>query len=54
MTRKQYTNQARAARAIARSITRTEEARQQTADLILRVVQHFNGHITGLTTPRRK
>lgn len=52
MTREAYKNQARAARAIARNITTTDEARRQAAAAVMRVVTMFNGKITGMTTTR--
>jgi len=52
MKRHEYKNQNQTARAIARSISQTEQQRRETAALILRVVQHFSGHITGLNASR--
>lgn len=49
MTRKQYHNQRKVARTLARQDTDTEPARRQYAAAILRVLETFNGRITGYT-----
>lgn len=49
MTRTQYKNQSKTARALARQNRQTEAERRELAAAVLRVVEAFNGKITGYT-----